>query len=141
MYAFAREPWKTQRHVREIMNREYHDVPGGLSGNEDAGQMSAWYLFSSLGFYPVCPVSPYYVIGSPSLDRVQIGEFVIVTENASAENVYIQSATYNGQPYTKNYVTLDMLKSDGLLKFVMGPKPNKNWGCHAEDCPPDLSLN
>ena len=141
MYAYAGEPWKTQQYVREIMNREYRDVPGGLSGNEDAGQMSAWYLFSSLGFYPVCPVSPYYVIGSPSLDRVQIGEFVIVTENASAENVYIQSATYNGQPYTKNYVTLEMLRGDGLLKFVMGPKPNKNWGCHTEDCPPDLSLN
>ena len=141
MYAYAGEPWKTQQYVREIMNREYRDVPGGLSGNEDAGQMSAWYLFSSLGFYPVCPVSPYYVIGSPSLDRVQIGGFVIVTENASAENVYIQSATYNGQPYTKNYVTLEMLRGDGLLKFVMGPKPNKNWGCHTEDCPPDLSLN
>ena len=138
MYAYAGEPWKTQRIVRHILDNEYLDVPGGLSGNDDAGQMSAWYMFSAMGFYPVCPASQYYVIGTPTFKKVTIGNFMIETENVSDKNFYIQSATYNGKPYTHNYITHEMVKGDGVLKFVMGPNPNKNWGSASNDCPPDL---
>ena len=124
--------------VKTILDNEYLDVPGGLSGNDDAGQMSAWYVLSALGFYPVCPVSPYYIIGTPTFDEAHIGRFTIKAHHVSHENIYIQSATYNGQPYTHNYITYEMLKGDGVLEFQMGPKPNTEWGSKTEDCPPDL---
>ena len=95
-------------------------------------------MFSAIGFYPVCPASEYYVIGTPTFQKVTIGDFVIETENVSDKNFYIQSATYNGKPYTHNYITHEMVKGSGVLKFVMGPKPNKNWGSLNNDCPPDL---
>lgn len=138
MFNYAGEPWRTQKWVRHILDTEYLDAPGGLSGNEDAGQMSAWYVFSALGFYPVCPATPYYILGTPSFARAQIGDFVVEAENVSHDNCYIQSATWNGQPYTRNYITHDMLTSGGTLRFVMGPNPNKKWGSLPEDCPPDV---
>ena len=120
------------------MSTEYLDEPGGLSGNDDAGQMSAWYVFSALGFYPVCPATPYYVIGTPMFSTARIGNFIIQADNVSEENFYIQRATWNGQPYTKNYITHDMIKQGGVLKFTMGHEPNKEWGSRPEDCPPDV---
>ena len=138
MFNYAGEPWRTQKWVRHIMKTEYMDVPGGLSGNDDAGQMSAWYIFSALGFYPVCPATPYYIIGTPMFPVARIGNFFIQAENVSDENCYIQQATWNGKPYTKNYITHEMIKGGGILKFVMGPKPNKEWGSRPEDCPPDV---
>lgn len=138
LYAYVGQPWKTQQRVKTILDNEYLDVPGGLSGNDDAGQMSAWYVLSALGFYPVCPVSPYYIIGTPTFDEAHIGRFTIRAHHVSHENIYIQSATYNGQPYTHNYITYEMLKGDGVLEFQMGPKPNTEWGSKTEDCPPDL---
>ena len=138
LYAYVGQPWKTQQRVKTILDNEYLDVPGGLSGNDDAGQMSAWYVLSALGFYPVCPVSPYYIIGTPTFDEAHIGRFTIKAHHVSHENIYILSATYNGQPYTHNYITYEMLKGDGVLEFQMGPKPNTEWGSKTEDCPPDL---
>lgn len=137
LYAYAGEPWKTQQRVRHILQTEYGDTPGGLSGNEDAGQMSAWYVFSAMGFYPVCPVSPYYILSAPAFDRVAIGDFVIEAERRSAEDNYIRRATWNGEPYTRNYITYDMIRQGGTLKFVMGPVPNKEWGSKREDCVPE----
>ena len=113
-------------------------MPGGLCGNDDAGQMSAWYVFSAVGCYPVCPVSPYYIIGTPTFEEVHIGKLVIKAKDVSRKNYYIQSAIYNGKPYTRNYITHSMLTEDGVLTFQMGPEPNKTWGSRAEDCPPDL---
>ena len=138
MFNYAGEPWRTQKWVRHILDTEYMDAPGGLSGNDDAGQMSAWYVFSTLGFYPVCPATPYYIIGTPTFPQAQLGNFVILADGVSHDNCYIQSATWNGQPYTRNYITHDMIKQGGVLRFVMGPQPNKSWGSRPEDCPPDV---
>lgn len=132
LFNYAGEPWKTQRAVRHIMETEYLGVPGGLSGNDDAGQMSAWYIFAALGFYPVCPATPYYIIGSPSFPRAEIAlengkTFTIIAENASPANIYIQSATLDGTPYDKSYISHDDILAGKTLKFVMGPSPSQ-WG-------------
>lgn len=143
MYNYAGQPWKTQKYARHIMDTEYGDKPGGLAGNDDAGQMSSWYIFSSLGFYPVCPGSLYYTIGSPQFEKAELhlenGEtFTIQAEMTGKDNRYIQSATLNGKPYSKNYLFhLDIMKG-GILQFVMGDQPNKEWGSNPEDCPPSL---
>lgn len=138
MYAWAGQPWKTQYLVNRILNTEYLDVPGGLCGNDDAGQMSAWYLFSALGFYPVCPATPYYIIGTPSFRRAKIGGLTIEAPNVSDENIYIQHATWNGRPYTGTYITHDMIVGGGTLCFTMGPRPNVSWGTAKDDLPPDV---
>lgn len=137
LYAWAGQPWKTQYIVHHVLNTEYLDVPGGLSGNDDAGQMSAWYIFSALGFYPVCPATPYYIIGAPSFKRAKIGHLTIEAPNVSDENIYIQSATWNGRPYTKTYITHDMIRQGGTLRFTMGAQPNRSWGTNKEDLPPN----
>lgn len=140
MYNYAGQPWKTQRQVRQIMNKQYNMGADGLAGNDDAGQMSAWYIFASLGFYPVCPANCEYIIASPSFDRAQIKvgagkTFTVVAQNASAENIYIQSATLNGQPYEKSYIAHADIAAGGEMVFVMGPEPNTEWG-HATECRP-----
>ncbi len=149
LFNYAGEPWKTQQQVRHIMESQYMEAPGGLSGNDDAGQMSAWYIFASLGFYPVCPGTPYYIIASPSFEKAVIRlengkNFTVVARGASARNVYIQSVTLNGTEYTKNYFSHQDIVKGGVLEFVMGDRPNKEWGSKKEDCPPadrDLQLD
>lgn len=143
MYNYAGQPWKTQQYVNHILCSEYADVPGGLSGNDDAGQISSWYLFSSLGFYPVCPGTPYYMLAAPTFHRVQIHletgkTFTIEAENQSAENIYIQSCTLNGKPYTRNYIDHRDILEGSTFHFRMGPVPNKKWGSRKDDCPPDV---
>ncbi len=140
MYNYAAQPWKTQREVRHIMDTEYLDTPGGLSGNDDAGQMSAWYVFAALGFYPVCPGTPYYIIGSPSFPEAAISlpdgkEFRIVAHNASPRNIYIASATLNGIPYTRSYITHDDITTGGVLEIEMTSAPTA-WGTQPDDLPP-----
>ena len=132
LFDYAGEPWRTQRWVRHIMRTEYDDSPGGLSGNDDAGQMSAWYIFSCLGFYPVCPVSGEYAIGSPVFPEVEIpltngNTFRIIARNASEKNIYIQSATKDGMPMNSPFFTHDDLLRGCTLEFVMGPEPS-DWG-------------
>ena len=133
MFNYAGEPWRTQKYVRHILDTEYLDDAGGLSGNDDAGQMSAWLLFSYMGFYPVCPATPYYMIGSPVFPKLTLNlengkAFTIIAENASSENIYIQRAELNGQPYTHNYLLHEDIMKGGELHFVMGNKPNPAWG-------------
>ena len=133
MFNYAGEPWRTQKYVRHILDTEYLDDAGGLSGNDDAGQMSAWLLFSYMGFYPVCPATPYYMIGSPVFPKLTLNlengkAFTIIAEKASAENIYIQRAELNGQPYTHNYLLHEDIMKGGELHFVMGNKPNPAWG-------------
>ncbi|CCH54389.1 alpha-1,2-mannosidase [Fibrisoma limi BUZ 3] len=144
LYAYAGAPWQTQARVRQIVREEYSTGPGGLSGNEDGGQMSAWLAFSMAGIYPVCPGTPYYVLGSPSLDAVTINPpsgkpFRILARNNSEQNVYIQSATLNGKPFTRTYLSHDEILNGGELVLQMGPQPNKNWGSRPADAPPSLS--
>ncbi|MEO7175204.1 MAG: GH92 family glycosyl hydrolase [Saprospiraceae bacterium] len=127
LYNWTSQGWKTQAEVRNILRRQYHPGPAGLSGNDDCGQMSAWYIFSALGFYPVSPGSDQYSIGSPIMKEASIqlenGKTLhIVAKNQSDENVYIQSITMNGKPYTNNYFTHDDLISGAEIVFVMGRK-------------------
>ena len=143
MFNYAGQPWKTQRAVRHVMETEYLNAPGGLSGNDDAGQMSAWYMFAAMGFYPVCPGTPYYMLASPSFPSLTLNlengnVFTVKAGNASEKNIYIQSATLNGKPYTRNYITHQDILNGGVMEFVMGPEPNKEWGARPEDCPPDV---
>lgn len=142
LFNYAGQPWKTQRAVRHIMETEYLTAPGGLSGNDDAGQMSAWYVFSAMGFYPVCPGTPYYIIASPSFPRMSIRlengkTFTILAHNANEKNIYIQSARLNGKAYDKNYIAHPDIMEGGTLEFQMGAVPNANWGASALSLPPD----
>lgn len=145
LFAYAGEPWKTQKWVHDIINREYFTTPDGLSGNDDAGQMSSWLVFSMVGFYPVCPGMPYYVIGSPSFEESVITlengkKFTIEAKGASEKNIYIQSATLNGQPYDKSYILHKDIMNGGILSFVMGDSPNKEWASSAGSLPPSMGL-
>lgn len=144
LYAYAGEHWKTQNQVRKIIYEEYATTPGGLSGNEDGGQMSAWLAFSMVGFYPVCPGSPYYVLGSPVFDEVTIQQangknFQIECKGNKADAPYIQSAKLNGKTFTRTYLTHDEITAGGKLTLVIGKNPNKSWGAQKEDVPPSLT--
>ena len=144
LYAWAGAPWKTQERARQVLREEYNVGPGGLSGNEDVGQMSAWAVMSMTGFYPVTPGTPYYIIGSPLFDKVTITPsgsntpFTISTLNNSEENKYIQSALLNGQPFERIYLKHDEITKGGLLELTMGPEPNKTWATLPEARPPGL---
>jgi predicted alpha-1,2-mannosidase len=146
LYNYAGQPWKTQQRSRQIAEELYRTGPGGLCGNEDMGSLSSWYVLSSLGIYPVAPGSPYYVIGSPLFGQAVIGvagnkTFTIKTENNSKENKYIQSATLNGKPITRTWISHQEIMNGGVLEFKMGPKPNQKWGTGKNDVPPSLTDN
>jgi predicted alpha-1,2-mannosidase len=132
LYDFAGKPWKTQANVREIAAKEYGYDAGGLDGDDDCGQMSAWLLFTAMGFYPVNPASGEYMIGSPLYEgmtlRLSNGKtFRVEAENNSATNVYIQSATLGGKPLDVPVITWEQIQSGATLHFVMGAKPSR-WG-------------
>jgi len=133
LYAYSGQQWKTAEKVRYILKDMYLGIPNGIIGNEDCGQMSAWYVFSSLGFYPVFPASEAYVIGSPLFDKATINlnggrKFTVQTVNNGPKNIYIQSITLNGKGYQKAYIMHHDIMNGGLLKLVMGNKPNYNFG-------------
>ncbi|UJH68578.1 GH92 family glycosyl hydrolase [Allomuricauda sp. SCSIO 65647] len=144
LYNFSGEPWKTQKLVDHIMKTEYSSEVGGLSGNDDAGQMSAWYVFAALGFYPVAPSVPEYVISGPHFDKITIAlengkELVINAPGASKGKKYIQSLKVNGVPITKNYLNHFDMMDGGVLDFEMGEQPNQSWGTQKEDRPFSLT--
>lgn len=133
MFNHANQPWRTQYWVRHILDTQYNTTPNGLSGNEDCGQMSAWYVFSSMGLYPMNPASGEYEIGSPIFEKSTINlpgkkTFVIEAENVSDKNFYIQSATLNGVPFNQTAISHKQIVKGGVLHFVMGSEPNKKWG-------------
>jgi predicted alpha-1,2-mannosidase len=133
MYAYAGQQYKIPENVRYITTNLYTDKPDGLSGNEDCGQMSAWYIFSSMGFYPVNPSNGAYVFGSPLFDEVDLNlgngkNMKIIAENNSNSNIYIQEVTLNGAEHKYSYITHKELVNGGELKFVMGPTPNLEFG-------------
>ena len=128
LYQYVGKGSKTQKYVRQIMDELYHTAPDGLSGNEDAGQMSAWYLFSALGFYPVNPVSGEYVLGSPEVSSATIHlenghGFHVEAHNQSKDNIYVQSVTLNGKPLTQFSITHQDILAGGELVFEMGSQP------------------
>ncbi len=132
LYPYAGAAWKTQERVRTIIREEYSADAGGLSGNEDAGQMSAWLAFSMMGFYPVSPGMPYYVLGSPVFEEIAIQlpegkTFTIAANNNSEENRYIQSATLNGESFDQSYLWHETIMQGGELVLEMGNTPNKEW--------------
>jgi predicted alpha-1,2-mannosidase len=132
LYDYSGEPWKTQAKVREIAAAEYANLPAGLDGDDDCGQMSAWYLFTAMGFYPLNPASGEYLIGSPLFGKMTLKlaggkTFSVVAENNSATNVYVQSATLNGKALEVPVISYREIVRGGTLKFVMGPKPS-TWG-------------
>ena len=137
LYDFAGQPWKAQELVHKVMKTQYGNKPNSLSGNDDCGQMSAWYLFNAMGFYPVCPGSNYYAFGSPALKKAVINlgakkTFSMTAENLTDLNIYIQKVMLNGKAWNKPYFSYDELKNGGELIFIMGPKPNKKWGTQVD---------
>jgi predicted alpha-1,2-mannosidase len=139
LFDYAGEPWQTQARVRQILDNFYQPTPEGLIGNEDCGQMSAWYVLSAAGFYPVTPGQPLYAIGTPLFPELRIklengNTFVIKAARVSDRNIYIQSATLNGEPYRYSYLLHKDLLAGGELRFQMGPEPSK-WGSGVADIP------
>ena len=144
LYNYAGQPWKTQQHVRNVMDKLYSATEDGYPGDEDQGQMSSWYVISALGFYSVCPGTDQYVIGSPVFGKATITlengkKFIVEALNNSKENVYIQSATLNGKPYSRNYITHEDIMNGGTLVLQMGNQPAKNRGIGEDDKPFSLS--
>lgn len=139
MYNYVGQPWKGADKIRYVLANLYHDDFDGLSGNEDVGQMSAWYILSSVGFYQVDPAGGRYVFGSPLFDEATLNvgngkTFCVVAHNNSSENKYIQSAKLNGKPYTRSYIDFKDIVRGGTLEFVMGNKPSQ-FGVKPSDRP------
>ena len=140
LYAWTAEPWKTQYWLREVMNKMYKPEMHGLGGNDDCGQMSAWYIFSAMGFYPVCPGTDQYVLGAPYVPYTKVSlpggkTLEIKAPGVSDKNRYVKAVMLNGKPYTKLYITHADLLEGGTLEFVMASKPNKKRGLSAADKP------
>ncbi|MDD4645925.1 MAG: GH92 family glycosyl hydrolase [Bacteroidales bacterium] len=144
LYDYAGTPWKAQCHLREVMNRFYSPEPDGLCGDEDNGQTSAWYVFSAMGMYSVCPGQPEYALGSPLFDKVTLNldngkQFIIQANHNLPENVYIDKATLNGKDYSRNYLKHEDIRQGGKLVFDMSQKPNLKRGTGVSDRPYSMS--
>lgn len=144
LYNHAKQPWKTQKRVREVLDKLYAPTPDGYCGDEDNGQTSAWYVFSALGFYPVTPGTTQYVVGSPLFDKVTMtlengNEFIIEAKGNDKDNIYIQSANLNNQSYDKTWLDHHDIQAGGNLTFQMGPNPGKTWGTSATSVPFSLT--
>lgn len=135
LYCYAGQPWKAAERLHQVVNSQYGSGPGSLCGNDDCGQMSAWYMFTCMGFYPVCPASDYYVIGAPqiphSVMHLSNGKsFSMTAKNISDENIYVQAVKLNGKNWTSPFLPYKELKNGGTIEFTMGPKPSE-WGTQA----------
>jgi predicted alpha-1,2-mannosidase len=144
LYNYAGEPWKTQYHVREVLDKLYNYTPDGYCGDEDNGQTSAWYVFSALGFYPVTPGSGEYVLGSPLFDRVILSlengkRFVVESHGNSSKDVYVGKVKLFGREMEKNYITHEQIMKGGQLLFKMDSSPNRSRGTKPEAFPFSMS--
>ncbi len=144
LYNYIQQPWKCQKWIRTVSDSFYGNEPGSLSGNDDCGQMSAWYLFNTMGFYPTAPSSNIYNIGSPTLPEVTLHmlngkDIQVTTENWSTENAYIKKMLLNGKEYDKSYFTYDDIKNGATIHYVMSNKPNKGRAVSKSSTPPSLS--
>jgi len=131
--------------VRRILTNAYHSGLNGICGNDDVGQMSAWYVLGAIGFYPVCPGDGIYILGSPLFSRATLrldekwckgAKFTITAENQAPDHPYVQSAKLNGSPLSRAWIRHSEIVSGGALEFVMGLKPNEGWATRKEDLPP-----
>jgi len=144
LYNYGGEPWKTQYHVRDVMNKLYKATPDGYCGDEDNGQTSAWYVFSAMGFYPVCPAVDQYVLGAPLFKKLTINlengkKVVINAPNNSDDNIYINTMTVNGKPYDLTWLSHTLLNNGAVINYGMSAKPNKVRGTKPSDAPYSLS--
>jgi predicted alpha-1,2-mannosidase len=144
LYNYAGQPWKTQLHVRDVMDKMYRPTPDGYCGDEDNGQTSAWYIFSSLGFYPVTPASDQYVLGAPLFKKITItlenGKTITINApNNSSTNRYVNSLNVNGKPYSFNWLSHSALLKGATLNFGMSAQPNKQKGTKPADAPYSLT--
>jgi predicted alpha-1,2-mannosidase len=148
IFPYAGKPWLTQKWARDVMQNAYGLGPEGLCGNDDVGQMSAWYLLSAMGIHPFCTGSGIYIIGSPLFEELEVelnpkyskaDKLRIIARDNSKENVYVQAAMLGGKPLDRAWVTHDELTSGGELEFEMGPEPNKSWATAPENRPPSVS--
>jgi predicted alpha-1,2-mannosidase len=135
LYCYAGQPWKAAERLHQVVNSQYGSGPGSLCGNDDCGQMSAWYMFTCMGFYPVCPASDYYVIGAPQIPQSVMHlsngkSFSMTAKNISDENIYVQAVKLNGKNWTSPFLPYKELKNGGTIEFTMGPKPSE-WGTQA----------
>jgi len=149
LFVYAGKPWLTQKWVRRILTNAYHNDVNGICGNDDVGQMSAWYVLSAMGFYPVCPGEGIYILGSPLFSKVRLhldkkwykeATFAITAENQAPNHPYIQSAKLNGKPLSRAWIRHSEIAAGGTLEFVMGAAPNKEWATRSEDLPPRAAL-
>jgi predicted alpha-1,2-mannosidase len=144
LYNYAGQPWRGQERLKQIVDSQYKSAPDGLVGNDDLGQMSAWLLFTSLGFYPVAPGSNEYVLGRPFVEQATLHlpngkAFRITAENMTDQNRYIANVTLNGKPLTRSYLRHEEIMNGGELRFVMSAQPNKTWANRPEDRPYSMS--
>lgn len=133
LYDYAGEPWRGQERLKQIVESQYKTAPDGLVGNDDLGQMSAWFVFTSLGFYPVAPASNEYVIGRPFVEKATLNlpsgkQFKVIAENLDDKNVYVSKVMLNGKPLSRTYLRHEEIMQGGELRFTMSSKPNKTWG-------------
>lgn len=140
LYNYAGQPWRAQERLKQIIDTQYKPAPDGLVGNDDLGQMSAWLLFSSLGFYPVAPASNEYVIGRPFVDQATLNlpngkQFRVIAENMSEKNRYVSRVLLNGRLLNHSYLLHEEIMNGGELKFIMSARPNKIWATKPEDRP------
>ncbi len=143
LYSYIGQPWKTQEWTRRLLHDMYQPTPEGIIGNEDCGQMSAWYILSSLGFYSVCPGSNQFVLTAPLHEKATLrlanGRQLTITANQPAKHTYIDHVSLNGQPITSCYITYEQLMEGGTLDFTLTSRPNKQWGTAPEDAPYSFS--
>ena len=144
LFNYAGQPWMTQNKVRQMIELWYDTTPFGLSGDEDGGSMSSWYVLNAMGFYPQCPGRPIFDIGSPIFEEVIINvgngkQFIIEAKNVSNQNKYIQSATLNGKPYNQSWINHSDMVQGGKMAYQMGPRPNKSWASSRNVRPPSMS--
>ena len=144
LYNYAGQPWKAQKHVREVMDRLYMPTPDGYTGDEDNGQTSAWYILSAMGFYSVAPASNQFVFGSPIFKKITLNlengkQFTISAPNNNEKNIYIKDVQLNGDNLSKNWIDINTILDGGNLHFIMDEKPNKERGTNPEDAPYSFS--
>ena len=139
LYNYVGQPWKTQQRIREVLTKLYQPTPDGYCGDEDNGQTSAWYVFSALGFYPVCPGTPEYVIGTPLFEKVKVempsGNTLTISAPGADNHFYIQNSEFRGEKLGKSFLTHEELLEGGTLKFEMGEMPNKDLWNSTESFP------
>jgi predicted alpha-1,2-mannosidase len=149
LFVYAGKPWLTQKWVRRILRNAYHNEVNGICGNDDVGQMSAWYVLSAMGFYPVCPGEGIYILGSPLFPRVTLHldkkwykekRFAITAKNQAPNHPYVQSAKLNGKPLSRAWIRHSEIAAGGTLEFVMGAAPNKQWASRSGDLPPSVAI-